>query len=63
MESFWNKLNFSVLPMRGTRDIKSLDYDPVAGLVYWIDNGSNKCNGAQRRKGPNRNRLGFAIQC
>ena len=56
MESFWNKLNFSVLPMRGTRDIKSLDYDPVAGLVYWIDNGSNKCNGAQRRKGPNRNR-------
>ena len=48
--------------MRGTRDIKSLDYDPVAGLVYWIDNGSNKCNGAQRRKGPNRNRLGFAIQ-
>ena len=45
--------------MRGTRDIKSLDYDPVAGLVYWIDNGSNKCNGAQRRKGPNRNRLGL----
>ena len=43
-----------VLPMRGPRDIKSLDYDPVDGLVYWIDAGSKSRRG-QRKKGLNRN--------
>ena len=41
-------MSIAVLPMRGTRDIKSLDYDPVDGLVYWIDNGSKSRK--QRKK-------------
>ena len=45
-------MSIAVLPMRGTRDIKSLDYDPVDGLVYWIDNGSKS---RKQRKKLNRN--------
>ena len=31
-----------VLPVRGARDIRSLDYDPKSRLIYWIDHGSKK---------------------
>lgn len=31
-----------VLPVRGARDIRSLDYDPENRLIYWIDHGSKK---------------------
>ena len=31
-----------VLPVRGARDIWSLDYDPLSRLIYWIDHGSKK---------------------
>jgi low density lipoprotein receptor-related protein 5/6 len=31
-----------VLPVRGARDIRSLDYDPQSRLIYWIDHGSKK---------------------
>jgi len=31
-----------VLPVRGARDIRSLDYDPQNRLIYWIDHGSKK---------------------
>jgi hypothetical protein len=32
----------SVLPVYGARDIRSMSYDPLDGLIYWIDNGSRK---------------------
>ena len=31
-----------ILPVRGARDIRSLDYDPDNRLIYWIDHGSKK---------------------
>ena len=37
-----NEVNDLVLPVRGARDIRSLDYDPENRLIYWIDHGSKK---------------------
>ena len=37
-----NEVSDMVLPVRGARDIWSLDYDPYSRLIYWIDHGSKK---------------------
>ena len=41
-ETHQNEVPDLVLPVRGARDIRSLGYDPLNRLIYWIDNGSKK---------------------
>ena len=41
-ENYPDEVSDLVLPVRGARDIWSLDYDPYSRLIYWIDHGSKK---------------------